>query len=80
MLIIIPRLCSPDGAGSCPERVMMYYINDGVYGSMSCITFDPAHSKLEPYPHRVNINSIPIKEFHRFIYLFIFLFTSGEKC
>uniref|UniRef100_A0A669C990 Ornithine decarboxylase 1 n=1 Tax=Oreochromis niloticus TaxID=8128 RepID=A0A669C990_ORENI len=29
-------------------RLMMYYINDGVYGSMSCITFDPAHSKLEP--------------------------------
>ncbi|XP_063327019.1 ornithine decarboxylase-like [Pelmatolapia mariae] len=39
-------------AESCPEKVMMYYINDGVYGSMSCITFDPAHSKLEPYPHR----------------------------
>uniref|UniRef100_A0A3B4ZZP7 ornithine decarboxylase n=1 Tax=Stegastes partitus TaxID=144197 RepID=A0A3B4ZZP7_9TELE len=30
------------------SKSMMYYINDGVYGSMSCITFDPAHSKLEP--------------------------------
>ncbi|XP_005750912.1 ornithine decarboxylase-like [Pundamilia nyererei] len=48
-----------DGAGSCPEKVMMYYINDGVYGSMSCITFDPAHSKLEPYPHRAVKKSEP---------------------
>ncbi|XP_039466669.1 ornithine decarboxylase-like isoform X1 [Oreochromis aureus] len=48
-----------DGAESCPERLMMYYINDGVYGSMSCITFDPAHSKLEPYPHRAVKKSEP---------------------
>uniref|UniRef100_A0A3Q2X3E5 Ornithine decarboxylase-like n=1 Tax=Haplochromis burtoni TaxID=8153 RepID=A0A3Q2X3E5_HAPBU len=41
------------------RRVMMYYINDGVYGSMSCITFDPAHSKLEPYPHRAVKKSEP---------------------
>ncbi|XP_070778925.1 ornithine decarboxylase-like [Enoplosus armatus] len=35
-----------------PNRVMMYYLNDGVYGSLSCIMFDPAHSNLEPYLHR----------------------------
>uniref|UniRef100_A0AAX7UXF9 Orn/DAP/Arg decarboxylase 2 N-terminal domain-containing protein n=1 Tax=Astatotilapia calliptera TaxID=8154 RepID=A0AAX7UXF9_ASTCA len=34
-------------SGSCPERVMMYYINDGVYGSMSCITFDPLITSLQ---------------------------------
>ncbi|XP_032362730.1 ornithine decarboxylase [Etheostoma spectabile] len=36
-----------------PDRMMMYYLNDGVYGSMSCIINDPAHSNLEPYLHRV---------------------------
>lgn len=41
-----------NGKENIPERVMMYYINDGVYGSLSCIAFDPAHSKLEPYLHR----------------------------
>uniref|UniRef100_A0A669DE00 Ornithine decarboxylase 1 n=1 Tax=Oreochromis niloticus TaxID=8128 RepID=A0A669DE00_ORENI len=41
------------------SSLMMYYINDGVYGSMSCITFDPAHSKLEPYPHRAVKKSEP---------------------
>uniref|UniRef100_A0A3B5A0E7 ornithine decarboxylase n=1 Tax=Stegastes partitus TaxID=144197 RepID=A0A3B5A0E7_9TELE len=42
-----------------PDKAMMYYINDGVYGSMSCITFDPAHSKLEPYLHRAVDSSEP---------------------
>uniref|UniRef100_A0A8C9ZIS9 Ornithine decarboxylase 1 n=1 Tax=Sander lucioperca TaxID=283035 RepID=A0A8C9ZIS9_SANLU len=44
-----------DGGENSPDRIMMYYLNDGVYGSMSCIVFDPAHSNLEPYLHRVNI-------------------------
>ncbi|XP_034721082.1 ornithine decarboxylase-like [Etheostoma cragini] len=35
------------------DRMMMYYLNDGVYGSMSCIINDPAHSNLKPYLHRV---------------------------
>uniref|UniRef100_A0A3B5A0X3 ornithine decarboxylase n=1 Tax=Stegastes partitus TaxID=144197 RepID=A0A3B5A0X3_9TELE len=47
-----------------PDKAMMYYINDGVYGSMSCITFDPAHSKLEPYLHRVSISSVTALECH----------------
>ncbi|XP_031160628.2 ornithine decarboxylase-like [Sander lucioperca] len=42
-----------DGGENSPDRIMMYYLNDGVYGSMSCIVFDPAHSNLEPYLHRV---------------------------
>ncbi|XP_034720804.1 ornithine decarboxylase-like [Etheostoma cragini] len=36
-----------------PDRMMMYYLNDGVYGSMSCAINDPVHSNLEPYLHRV---------------------------
>uniref|UniRef100_A0A3B4GFS9 Ornithine decarboxylase-like n=1 Tax=Pundamilia nyererei TaxID=303518 RepID=A0A3B4GFS9_9CICH len=51
--VVVEDRANKCAAGSCPEKVMMYYINDGVYGSMSCITFDPAHSKLEPYPHRL---------------------------
>ncbi|XP_042339207.1 ornithine decarboxylase-like, partial [Plectropomus leopardus] len=35
-----------------PERMMMYYINDGVYGSVSCLNYDPGHTNIEPYPHR----------------------------
>ncbi|XP_078099391.1 ornithine decarboxylase-like [Sander vitreus] len=42
-----------DGGENSPERTMMYYLNDGVYGSMSCVVNDPAHSNLEPYLHRV---------------------------
>uniref|UniRef100_A0A3Q4I605 Ornithine decarboxylase-like n=1 Tax=Neolamprologus brichardi TaxID=32507 RepID=A0A3Q4I605_NEOBR len=51
--VIAKRVVVEDG------RVMMYYINDGVYGSMSCIIFDPAHCKLEPYPHRAVKKSEP---------------------
>lgn len=35
---------SPDGEG----RVFMYYINDGMYGSFNCITFD--HATVTPKP------------------------------
>ncbi|XP_042248249.1 ornithine decarboxylase-like [Thunnus maccoyii] len=31
---------------------MMYYINDGVYGSMSCLINDPAHIDVAPYIHK----------------------------
>lgn len=34
-------------------RKMMYYLKDGVYGSLSCILNDAA--ELKPYLHRVNI-------------------------
>ncbi|XP_045927134.1 ornithine decarboxylase-like [Micropterus dolomieu] len=43
---------SSDGEENSSNRMMMYYLNDGVYGSMSCIVFDPAHCNLEPYLHR----------------------------
>ncbi|XP_031160798.1 ornithine decarboxylase-like isoform X1 [Sander lucioperca] len=42
-----------DGEENSPGRMMMYYLNDGVFGSLSCIIFDPAHSNYEPYLHRV---------------------------
>ncbi|XP_059204910.1 ornithine decarboxylase-like [Centropristis striata] len=37
---------------SSPDRVMMYYLNDGVYGSLSFLINDPAHSEVEPYLNR----------------------------
>nr|XP_046272558.1 ornithine decarboxylase-like isoform X2 [Scatophagus argus] len=40
-----------DGEGS-PDTVMMYYLNDGVYGSLSCLINDPTHTEVEPYLHR----------------------------
>uniref|UniRef100_A0A3B5A1A1 ornithine decarboxylase n=1 Tax=Stegastes partitus TaxID=144197 RepID=A0A3B5A1A1_9TELE len=46
-----------------PDKAMMYYINDGVYGSMSCITFDPAHSKLE------SLGNMTISLMWMFLYL-----------
>ncbi|XP_056263016.1 ornithine decarboxylase-like [Pseudoliparis swirei] len=42
-----------DGEHNSPDRLMMYYLNDGVYGSMSYIINDAAHNRLEPYLHRV---------------------------
>ncbi|KAL7379197.1 hypothetical protein ABVT39_024367 [Epinephelus coioides] len=35
-----------------PDRMMMYYINDGVYGSLNCLINDAAHTKVEPKLHR----------------------------
>ncbi|KAM3597285.1 uncharacterized protein V6R79_002578 [Siganus canaliculatus] len=37
------------------DKVMMYYLNDGVYGSLSCLMNDAAHSEVEPYLHRDKI-------------------------
>ncbi|XP_068434400.1 ornithine decarboxylase-like [Clinocottus analis] len=42
-----------DVEGSSPDRIMMYYLNDGVYGSLSCLINDPAHSSVDPYLTRV---------------------------
>ncbi|XP_068587670.1 ornithine decarboxylase-like isoform X2 [Cebidichthys violaceus] len=42
-----------DGKDNCPDRTMMYYLNDGVYGSLSCLINDAAHTKVEPYLNRV---------------------------
>lgn len=37
-----------DGAN---DRTLMYYVNDGVYGSFNCILFDHAH--VLPTLHKV---------------------------
>ncbi|KAK9535722.1 hypothetical protein VZT92_008087 [Zoarces viviparus] len=42
-----------DGKDNCPDRTMMYYLNDGVYGSLSCLINDAAHTQVEPYLNRV---------------------------
>ncbi|XP_062295342.1 ornithine decarboxylase-like [Scomber scombrus] len=31
---------------------MVYYINDGVYGSLNCLINDPAHTSVTPYLHK----------------------------
>ncbi|XP_019212999.1 ornithine decarboxylase [Oreochromis niloticus] len=46
--------CLPDRKDYSSEKMMMYYINDGVYGSLSYLINDPAHTKVEPWPLRVN--------------------------
>nr|XP_046271758.1 ornithine decarboxylase-like [Scatophagus argus] len=38
--------------GEDGDTMMMYYLNDGVYGSLSGPIKDPAHAEIEPYPHR----------------------------
>ncbi|XP_068192030.1 ornithine decarboxylase-like [Antennarius striatus] len=35
-----------------PNKLMVYYINDGVYGSLNCLLNDPTHTELEIQPHR----------------------------
>uniref|UniRef100_A0A3Q3WVC8 ornithine decarboxylase n=1 Tax=Mola mola TaxID=94237 RepID=A0A3Q3WVC8_MOLML len=42
----------PDGEKDNADRMMMYYLSDGVYGSVSCLINDAAHSEVEPYFHR----------------------------
>uniref|UniRef100_A0A3P8TSC8 ornithine decarboxylase n=1 Tax=Amphiprion percula TaxID=161767 RepID=A0A3P8TSC8_AMPPE len=37
--------CTHQSSEAIPDKMIMYYITDGVYGSMSCITADPVHSK-----------------------------------
>ncbi|KAG8451608.1 hypothetical protein GDO86_003704 [Hymenochirus boettgeri] len=34
-----------DDDENVPNKIMMYYVNDGVYGSFNCIFFDHAHPK-----------------------------------
>ncbi|KAM6965880.1 ornithine decarboxylase-like [Tautogolabrus adspersus] len=46
----VEELCN--GEENNPDKVMMYYLNDGVYGSLSCLINDAAHSVVEPYLHR----------------------------
>ncbi|KAM6914141.1 ornithine decarboxylase-like [Lycodopsis pacificus] len=50
-----------NGKDNCPDRTMMYYLNDGVYGSLSCLINDAAHTQVEPYLNRVNINPIVVE-------------------
>ncbi|XP_039466571.1 ornithine decarboxylase-like [Oreochromis aureus] len=51
--------CLPDRKDYSSEKMMMYYINDGVYGSLSYLINDPAHTKVEPWPLRAVDNSEP---------------------
>ncbi|KAM8844034.1 LOW QUALITY PROTEIN: ornithine decarboxylase-like [Spinachia spinachia] len=44
-----------DGVDNSPDKIMMYYLNDGVYGSLSCLINDAAHTQVEPYLNRVNV-------------------------
>ncbi|XP_073350151.1 ornithine decarboxylase-like [Pagrus major] len=41
-----------DGEVKSPDITMMYYLSDGVYGSLSFLINDAAHTKVEPYLHR----------------------------
>ncbi|CAJ1075652.1 ornithine decarboxylase-like [Xyrichtys novacula] len=45
------ELCNGNNE-NCPDKMMMYYLNDGVYGSLSCLINDAAHTAVEPYLHR----------------------------
>ncbi|CAJ0952203.1 unnamed protein product [Ranitomeya imitator] len=46
---------------TCPNKNIMYYVNDGVYGSFNCIFFDHAHPKpvlhKKPSPDQPLFNS-----------------------
>ena len=55
--LIIFHVFFPDGEENSSTK-MMYYINDGVYGSVSCLINDPAHINVAPYLHKVNLNCI----------------------
>ncbi|KAG9467017.1 hypothetical protein GDO78_015771 [Eleutherodactylus coqui] len=50
-----------DDEETCPYKNIMYYINDGVYGSFNCIFFDHAHPKpilhKKPSPDKPLYNS-----------------------
>ncbi|XP_075879685.1 ornithine decarboxylase-like [Nelusetta ayraudi] len=41
------------------SQMMMYYLNDGVYGSVSCLLNDAAHPEIKPYLHRAVESSEP---------------------
>lgn len=44
--------------GESPERLMMYYLNDGVYGSLNCFLTETNPAELKVYLHRVSINNL----------------------
>ncbi|XP_073521749.1 antizyme inhibitor 2 [Phyllobates terribilis] len=50
-----------DDEETCPNKNIMYYVNDGVYGSFNCIFFDHAHPKpilhKKPSPDQPFYNS-----------------------
>lgn len=50
-----------DDEETCPSKNIMYYVNDGVYGSFNCIFFDHAHPKpilhKKPSPDQLFYNS-----------------------
>uniref|UniRef100_UPI003AADA818 ornithine decarboxylase-like isoform X1 n=1 Tax=Centroberyx gerrardi TaxID=166262 RepID=UPI003AADA818 len=50
--VVMEEAAEHNSNENIPDRVMMYYINDGVYGSMSFLISDPVHRKLAPYLHR----------------------------
>ncbi|XP_068192457.1 ornithine decarboxylase-like [Antennarius striatus] len=35
-----------------PNKMMMYFVNDGVSGSLSFVNIAHAHEKIEPFPHK----------------------------
>lgn len=41
--------CAEDEDNEADEKTMMYYVNDGVYGSFNCILFD--HAECLPILH-----------------------------
>ncbi|XP_041813871.1 ornithine decarboxylase-like isoform X2 [Chelmon rostratus] len=41
-----------NGEENSHNRRMMYYLNDGVYGSLSCFLTDATCSEVQPYLHR----------------------------
>ncbi|KAM9342304.1 ornithine decarboxylase 1-like [Pholidichthys leucotaenia] len=43
--------CS-NGPNDIAEKKMIYYINDGVYGSLNCLINNPTISDIQPYLHR----------------------------
>ncbi|KAF8339638.1 pyridoxal-dependent decarboxylase, partial [Cantharellus anzutake] len=45
-------------ADEANQPKVMYYINDGVYGSFNCIMFD--HQKVTPYPLTIDRSVLPI--------------------
>ncbi|KAL6103614.1 uncharacterized protein ACO6RY_02972 [Pungitius sinensis] len=52
-VIEVDRKGHKDGADNSLDRIMMYYLNDGVYGSLSCLINDAAHTQVEPYLNRL---------------------------
>lgn len=37
---------------------MMYYLNDGVYGSLNCLLTDTTPTELKLYLHKVSTNNL----------------------